>query len=68
MAKTPISNVPPLAHSIDEVARLANCGRTTVYAAINSHVLAARKIGRRTIILNADLQNWLTSLPVREVA
>lgn len=67
MAKTPVSDTP-LAHSIDEVARLANCGRTTIYAAINARALTARKIGRRTVILNADLQHWLTSLPAREVA
>ncbi len=59
---------PPLAHSVEEAAACANCGRTTVYAAIKSRALAARKIGRRTIILDEDLRGWLASLPMREVA
>jgi excisionase family DNA binding protein len=59
---------PPLAHSVEEAATRANCGRTTVYAAIKSRALTARKIGRRTIILDEDLRGWLASLPVREVA
>jgi excisionase family DNA binding protein len=57
---------PPLAHSIEEVAKLANCGRTTVYAAINFRTLTARKIGRRTIILDEDLRRWLKALPTRQ--
>lgn len=57
----------PLAHSVEEAATRANCGRTTVYAAIKSRALAARKIGRRTIILEEDLRGWLVSLPMREV-
>jgi excisionase family DNA binding protein len=55
----------PLANSIEEAATRANCGRTTVYAAIKTGHLKARKIGRRTIILDEDLRGWLTSLPTR---
>jgi excisionase family DNA binding protein len=68
MAKPTSLAAPPLAHSVEEAATRANCGRTTVYAAIKSRALAARKIGRRTIILEADLRDWLASLPVREAA
>ncbi len=56
---------PPLAYSVEEAAARANCGRTTVFAAIKSGALKARKIGRRTIILDEDLRRWLVSLPMR---
>jgi hypothetical protein len=54
-----------LAHSTEGAAAQAACGRTTIFAAIKSGDLVARKIGRRTVILDADLQSWLGSLPVR---
>ena len=57
----------PFAHTIEDTAWLAKCGRTTIYAAIKSGALKARKIGRRTIILDEDLRGWLASLPLREV-
>ncbi len=54
-----------LAHTIEGAAHVTTCGRTTIFAAIKSGELKARKIGRRTVILDADLQAWLGSLPVR---
>jgi excisionase family DNA binding protein len=68
MARPTTLAAPPLAHSVEEAATRVNCGRTTVYAAIKSRALKARKIGRRTIILDEDLRGWLGSLPMREVA
>ncbi len=58
----------PFAHTIDDTALHAKCGRTTIYAVIKSGALKARKIGRRTIILDEDLHNWLASLPIVGVA
>jgi excisionase family DNA binding protein len=55
----------PLAHSVEDAARATACGRTTIFAMIKSGELKARKIGRRTVILDADLQAWLGSLPSR---
>ena len=52
------------AHTIEDTALHAKCGRTTIYAAIKSRALKARKIGRRTIVLDEDLRGWLASLPV----
>jgi excisionase family DNA binding protein len=54
----------PLAHSIDGAAARANVGRVTLYEEINAGRLRARKVGRRTIILDDDLRAWLASLPV----
>lgn len=55
----------PLARSPDTSARLAGCGRTTIYSAIKAGSLRARKCGRRTLILDADLRGWLSSLPAK---
>ena len=48
--------------SIPEAARLANVGRSSIYKVINSGDLPAKKIGRRTVILRADVIAWLTGL------
>jgi excisionase family DNA binding protein len=56
---------PPLARSIEDTAKRVGCGRTSIYAAIKSKALPARKIGRRTVILDDDLRGWLASLPTR---
>jgi excisionase family DNA binding protein len=54
----------PLGRSINAAAVRAGVGRSTVYAAINAGALKARKAGRRTLILDTDLQAWLDSLPL----
>ncbi len=63
-----IPNATPLAHTVEGASRHATCGRTSLYAAIKSGHLKARKIGRRTIVLDEDLRRWLASLPTRTVA
>jgi excisionase family DNA binding protein len=52
-----------LSHSIVEAAKAAGVGRTTIYEAIGTGELKARKHGRRTLILHGDLRTWLESLP-----
>jgi excisionase family DNA binding protein len=52
----------PLAYTVSEAANAAALGRTTVYAAIRRGELTARKAGRRTVVLHADLQDWLNTL------
>lgn len=58
----------PVARSIEDTASRVGCGRTTIYGAIKSGSLTARKIGRRTVILDEDLRRWLSSLPARVAA
>jgi excisionase family DNA binding protein len=56
-----------LAYSIEEAAEAANTGKTALYEALGSGELAARKRGRRTLILAADLRAWLERLPPLEL-
>jgi excisionase family DNA binding protein len=51
------------AYRIADVCELTGLGRTTIYAALKSGALPARKCGRRTLILAADLETFLGNLP-----
>lgn len=52
-----------LAYSIDEILEIHPQGRTSLYAAIKSGELIARKSGRSTIILESDYLSYLEALP-----
>jgi excisionase family DNA binding protein len=49
--------------SPDETAVVAGCGRTVVFQLIADGKLPAKKIGKKTIILRADLMKFLQNLP-----
>jgi excisionase family DNA binding protein len=49
--------------SVMEACAIAGIGKTKLYAAIKDHRLKAKKLDARTIILRADLQDFLASLP-----
>jgi len=51
------------AHSIDEACALTGLGRYGIYAAIRDGYLVARKLGRRTLITDDDLRQFLAGLP-----
>ena len=55
-----------LAHNIDEVSDVSGSGRTKIYEEIKAGRLKARKLGRRTLVLDHDLRDWLNSLPLAE--
>ncbi len=52
-----------LCYTIDEAQAEGAGGKTAIYAAIKSGALKARKRGNRTVILAADLTQYLESLP-----
>lgn len=52
-----------LAYTIPESIEVSSQPRTAIYAAIKSGDLIARKRGFRTIILAADLKQWLEAMP-----
>lgn len=51
------------AYSIAEACARSGIGRTAIYNMINAGQLAARKRGRRTLILADDLRRCLELLP-----
>ena len=51
------------AYRIPEVCELTGLGRTSVYAAIKSGALIARRYGRCTLVLADDLAAFLRDLP-----
>jgi excisionase family DNA binding protein len=55
-----------LALTVALACRVSGLGRTTLYGALKSGALSARKCGRRTPILVADLEDFLKALPTSE--
>jgi excisionase family DNA binding protein len=49
----------PLAHTILQAVERSRCGRSKLYEAIRKGDLAVVKLGRKTLVLEKDLQDWL---------
>jgi len=49
--------------TVPEAAELSSLGQTSIYKAIKEGRLRIRKYGTRTIIIRADLQSFLETLP-----
>jgi excisionase family DNA binding protein len=58
-----VSMPPKMAFSIDEAAQQANVCRDSIYAAIRSGQLEAKKAGRRTLVMADALRRYLDALP-----
>jgi excisionase family DNA binding protein len=57
-----------LLYTISDCCRLTAIGRTKLYELIGSGDLPTRKIGKRTVVAAADLQDWIDRLPRAETA
>jgi excisionase family DNA binding protein len=57
-----------LAYGVAEAARAAGIGRSTLYEALASGELSARKLGRRTLIPADELRRFLAALPSARAA
>lgn len=51
--------------SIVQTARFLGIGRSTLYNLIKDGRLPVRKLGKRTLILRDDLDQFVASLPVK---
>lgn len=56
-------NAAPLAYTVNQACDLTGIGRTKLYEAISSGSLRTKKLGKKRIILSADLHDWLEDLP-----
>lgn len=51
-----------LSYTLDETCAAIGIGKTKCYQFLDSGALPAKKIGKRTIILGADLEEFLSNL------
>jgi excisionase family DNA binding protein len=49
--------------TVAQACEITGLGRTTIYEALRSGRLSARKCGRRTIIRVDDLRSWIDQMP-----
>lgn len=59
----PIESTIPIAFTIREAATTSRVSRSEIYAALKRGDLAAKKRGRRTLILRDELQRFMAGLP-----
>jgi excisionase family DNA binding protein len=64
---TAIEKVPGRrkAYSLREVGGLINTGQTKLFELIKSGQLKTRKLGRKRLVLDTDLEKFLETLPNR---
>jgi excisionase family DNA binding protein len=52
-----------LLYSVPQCCRLAAIGRTKFYELVASGEIPVRKVGKKTLVLAADLRDWVERLP-----
>ena len=52
-----------IAVNIAEAVAISGIGRSSLYEVFKRGGIKPRKLGKRTLVLVADLENYLTSLP-----
>ena len=52
-----------IARTVKEACEVSRTGKTTLYGAIRHGDLVARKLGKKTLILEDDLRRWIEQLP-----
>lgn len=55
-----------LVYTVAEACTVTRTGKTALYEAIKTGELRAVKRGRRTLVLSADLKEWIEKLPTIE--
>jgi excisionase family DNA binding protein len=50
--------------SVSEAQEILKIGKTKIYALLKAGAIPGKKLGRKTIILRADLNSYVESLPV----
>jgi excisionase family DNA binding protein len=68
MSDTTTPEAATAAMSVEETARFLGLGQSSVWREIREHRLAARKCGRRTLILREDALSYLRDLPRAGIA
>jgi excisionase family DNA binding protein len=61
--KLEAAGVSPRLLTIRQTTQIAGLGRTTLYRLISEGAIRPVKVGRRTLVIVAELDEWLVSLP-----
>lgn len=58
------SHMNKIAVTLSEATALSGIGRSSLYKLFNEGKLVPRKSGKRTLVIVAELENYVRSLPV----
>jgi excisionase family DNA binding protein len=61
--KSHADGVRPRLLTVRQTTQIAGCARTTLYRLISEGAIRPVKVGRRTLIVASELDEWIASLP-----